>query len=261
MSTIQILAMNAVLIMTSMILLWLASLRLKDASIVDIFWGLGFVLIAWATFAVTSGGLRSMLVVAVTTIWGLRLAIYLAWRNHGKGEDARYKAMRDGRGDSFWWVSLITVFALQGVVMWLVSMPIQIGQTDATPFSVLNYAGAIVWAIGFLFESLGDYQLARFKSSAQADWKVMDQGLWRYTRHPNYFGNALIWWGIFGMSASSSTLWLAFSPILMTFLLLRVSGVALLEKSLSSRSQEYRDYVRRTSAFCPWPPNSPDAVN
>jgi steroid 5-alpha reductase family enzyme len=244
-----------------MVLLWLVSLRLKDASIVDIFWGLGFVLIAWATFVVATRDLRSFLLVAMTTIWGLRLAVYLAWRNHGKGEDTRYKAMRDYRGNTFWWVSLITVFGLQGAVMWLISLPIQIGQADETPLSVLNYAGVIVWVIGFLFESLGDYQLARFKSAPQAKGKVMDQGLWRYTRHPNYFGNSLIWWGIFWVSASSSTLWLAISPILMTFLLLKVSGVALLEKSLANRSGEYRDYIGRTSSFIPWPPKCDHASN
>ncbi len=254
MSVTQILILSAALISICMILLWLVSLRLKDASIVDIFWGLGFVLIAWMTIAVTSGGLRSILLVAMTTIWGVRLAAYLAWRNCGKGEDPRYKAMRDVRGRSFWWISLITVFGLQGAVMWFISLPIQVGQTVETPLSLLNGAGVVVWMVGFLFESVGDYQLAKFKAAPQAKGKVMDEGLWRYTRHPNYFGNALIWWGIFGVSASSSTLWLAVSPILMTFLLLKVSGVALLEKSLASRSEEYRDYIHRTSAFIPWPP-------
>lgn len=203
--------------------------------------------------------MRSILLVAMTTIWGVRLAVYLAWRNHGKDEDPRYKAMRDYRGNSFWWVSLFTIFGLQGAVMWLVSLPVQVGQADVTPLSVLNYGGMIVWTLGFLFESLGDYQLARFKSNSEAEGQVMDQGLWRYTRHPNYFGNALIWWGIFWVSASSSTFWLAISPILMTFLLLKVSGVALLEKSLATRSEEYRDYIRRTSTFIPWPPKRADA--
>ncbi|WP_246151502.1 DUF1295 domain-containing protein [Rubripirellula reticaptiva] len=242
------------LVSIAMVVLWLVSLRLKDASIVDIFWGLGFVLIAWMTMAVATQDLRSILLVAMTTIWGVRLAAYLAWRNHGKGEDSRYAAMRDHRGGSFWWVSLVTVFGLQGAVMWLISLPIQVGSCETVPMSLPNYAGLIVWAIGFLFESVGDFQLARFKSKAENNGKVMDRGLWRYTRHPNYFGNSLIWWGIFWVSASSSTLWLAISPILMTFLLLKVSGVALLEKSLANRSGEYRDYICRTSAFFPWPP-------
>ncbi len=254
MSTIQVLLMNLGLIGVTMVTLWLISLRLRDASIVDIFWGVGFVLIAWATFAVTPSTLRSVLLVATTTIWGVRLAAYLAWRNHGKGEDARYQAMRDHRGESFWWFSLISVFGLQGAVMWLVSLPIQVGSADDSPLGVLNYASVAVWVVGFLFESVGDYQLAKFKMDPAMKGQVMDKGLWRYTRHPNYFGNTLIWWGIFGVSASVSTLWLAISPILMTFLLLKVSGVALLERSLAKRSSDYRDYVRRTSAFVPWMP-------
>jgi steroid 5-alpha reductase family enzyme len=251
--------LNAAVVCVAMILLWLISLRLKDASIVDIFWGLGFVLIAWVTFSSTAGGPRATLLVALTTIWGLRLAAYLAWRNHGKGEDPRYAAMREHRGQAFWWISLFTVFGLQGVVMWLISLPVQVGQTLESPMAVFNYAGIVIWGIGFLFESVGDYQLARFKSGHHAYGKVMDQGLWRYTRHPNYFGNALIWWGLYLVAVSPSTIWLAVSPIVMTFLLLKVSGVALLERSLASRSEAYRDYVRRTSAFIPWPPSSDQA--
>ena len=254
MSLPQLLLLNAALTLGSMILIWLLSLRLKDASIVDIFWGLGFVLIAWVTFAVSSGSDRAMVLVTMTTIWGLRLTAYLAWRNHGKGEDARYTAMRDYRGESFWWVSLITVYGLQGAVMWLVSLPVQVGQTLASPMGMLSYLGIAVWVTGFFFESIGDYQLARFKSSGSASGKVMDQGLWRYTRHPNYFGNALIWWGLFLVAASTATIWLIISPLMITFLLLKVSGVALLERSLAGRSAEYRDYIQRTSSFIPWPP-------
>mgnify|MGYP001819804803 FL=1 len=218
MSTTQILLLNAAVIAVSMLLLWLLSLRLRDASIVDICWGLGFVLIAWATCASVAVGAhpvapRAFVLATLTTVWGLRLAAYLAWRNHGRGEDPRYRAMRDHHGKSFWWVSLITVFGLQGAVMWLVSLPLQIGPTDSTAMSTLNYCGIAVWGIGFLFESLGDYQLAKFKANADSGGKVMDQGLWRYTRHPNYFGNAMIWWGLFIVSASPATAWLAVSPL------------------------------------------------
>jgi steroid 5-alpha reductase family enzyme len=250
----QVLLLNAVAIAVVMIVLWGISLRLKDASIVDIFWGCGFVLVAWLTAFLTVIGPRSILLVALTTAWGLRLAGYLAWRNHGRGEDPRYAAMRDHHGDSFWWVSLLTVFSLQGAVMWLVSLPVQVGQFNSAPLSVWAYLGVLFWLVGFVFESVGDYQLARFKSSSDQSRKVMDQGLWRYTRHPNYFGNAMIWWGIFLVAVNANTLWLVISPILMTFLLLKVSGVALLERSLSERSEEYRQYIRRTSAFIPWPP-------
>jgi steroid 5-alpha reductase family enzyme len=250
----EILVLNAGLILAAMITIWGISVRWRDASIVDIFWGLGFALVAWATFAVTPHNLRSLLLVGMTTVWGVRLASYLAWRNHGRGEDSRYQAMRQKHGESFWWVSLLTVFALQGLVMWIVSLPVQIGQTEQTPLSVFNYAGVFVWLVGFSFEAIGDYQLARFKSDPQNKGKVLDHGLWRYTRHPNYFGNALIWWGIFIVSCSTSTFWLAISPVFMTFLLLKVSGVALLERDLANRSSGYRDYIRRTSSFVPWFP-------
>jgi len=254
MSIAEVLLLNAALITASMVLLWLLSLGLKDASIVDIFWGLGFVLIACATFAVVPIGHRGGILTALTTVWGLRLAGYIGWRNHGKGEDSRYRAMRDYRGKNFWWFSLISVFALQGVVMWLVSLPIQVGQVAESSMGILNFAGVGIWLIGFLFESVGDYQLAKFKSMPDSRGKVMDRGLWRFTRHPNYFGNAMIWWGLFFVAATWSTAWLVISPIFMTFLLVKVSGVALLERNLAGRSEEYRDYIKRTSAFIPWPP-------
>jgi steroid 5-alpha reductase family enzyme len=249
----SLLLLNAAIIAAVMLILWLLSLRLRDASIVDIFWGLGFVVIAWNTQAWTDGGSRASLLVTLTTLWGLRLGAYLAWRNIGKGEDARYRAMRTHHGERFWWVSLLTVFALQGSVMWLISLPVQVGQTVSGEVGVIGLMGVAVWLVGFLFESIGDLQLARFKSDPGNAGKVMDRGLWRYTRHPNYFGNALIWWGLFLVAATVPTLWIVISPLLMTFLLLKVSGVALLEKSLASRSAEYRQYVERTSAFIPWP--------
>ena len=169
--------------------------------------------------------------------------------------------MREYRGKSFWWISLLSVFGLQGTVMWVISLPIQVAQLEVSPLAAINFVGIIVWLIGFVFESVGDYQLAKFKArSRRTREKVMDTGLWRYTRHPNYFGNSLVWWGIFGVSVTSTTLWLAVSPLLMTFLLVKVSGVALLEKSLASRSPEYRDYTRRTSTFIPWPPRAKDVA-
>jgi steroid 5-alpha reductase family enzyme len=164
--------------------------------------------------------------------------------------------MRATRGEAFWWVSLLTVFLLQGIVMWLVSLPVQVGQLNSAPLNVLAWLGIAIWLVGWLFESIGDYQLARFKLSSPPPGSVMDRGLWRYTRHPNYFGNALIWWGIFLVAVQGNTWWLALSPILMTFLLIKVSGVALLERSLASRSEEYRQYIRRTSPFLPWPPRN-----
>ena len=256
----ELLAVNAGVIGCTMFCLWLLSLRLKDASIVDLFWGFGFVMIAWTTYFFVGHSTRGLVVALLTTLWGLRLSAYLAWRNHGRGEDPRYVAMREYRGETFWWFSLISVFGFQGAVMCLISLPVQAGQLNEASLGLAAFVGIIVWAIGFFFESVGDYQLAKFKSRPENSGKVMDRGLWQFTRHPNYFGNALIWWGLFMVSASWSTLWLAISPLLMTFFLVKVSGVAMLEKTLAARSAEYRDYVKRTSVFIPWLPKRTSAI-
>lgn len=241
-----------------MLAVWLLSLVQKDASIVDTFWGLGFVLIAVVCFVTTSGYRERKMVVSLLAIsWGLRLATHIFWRNKGKGEDFRYRAMRARFGDRFPIVSLFTVFGLQGLLMWIISLPLQIAQISREPARLtwFDSAGAAVWLIGFLFESVGDLQLARFKADPRNKGKVMDRGLWRYTRHPNYFGDALLWWGFFVIALSTSAgVWTVISPIIMTGLLMKVSGVALLEKTLTKTKPEYRDYVGRTSAFFPWMP-------
>jgi steroid 5-alpha reductase family enzyme len=256
----EVLTANAALVACLMLLLWLLSLRRSDVSIVDIAWGLGFVLIAWNSYLLADGqGWRQGLLVALTTIWGLRLSLYLAWRNHGQPEDFRYREMRERYGRKFPWLSLYLVFGLQGGLMWLISLPLQVGQLASSPagLTVVNLIGVIVWLVGFLFESIGDFQLARFKANPANQGRVMDRGLWRYTRHPNYFGDFLVWWGLFAVSLSGlGTLWTVVSPIVMTVLLVRISGVALLEKKLKSRSPEFVDYARRTSAFLPWPPKT-----
>ena len=235
---------------------WLLSLVKKDASIVDIFWGLGFVLIAIVSYAVADGyHPRKVLIVALAALWGLRLAAYIYWRNKGRGEDYRYRAMRARQGKRFSIVSLYTVFGLQGLLMWIISFPLQIAQISPAParLGLLDWIGAGVWLIGFLFESLGDLQLARFKANPNNKGKVMEGGLWRYTRHPNYFGDSLMWWGFFLIALSvPAGIWTLISPLIMTGLLMKVSGVALLEKTLIKTKPEYQDYVRRTSAFVPW---------
>jgi steroid 5-alpha reductase family enzyme len=182
------------------------------------------------------------------------LAGYLAWRNHGKPEDYRYRAMRDAYGERFRWISLFLVFGLQGAIMWIVAMPIQTGQSSAAPWRWLDGLGVLIWTVGFLFETVGDLQLARFKSDPANRGQVMDRGLWRYTRHPNYFGDFLVWWGLYLIATAGGVWWTVFSPALMSVLLVRVSGVALLEKSLKSRTAGYDAYVRRASSFFPWPP-------
>jgi steroid 5-alpha reductase family enzyme len=251
-------ALCAIAVFAALFALWLLSLRLRDSSIVDIFWGLGFVLVVWITLAsVGPVGPRAWLVAASTTLWGVRLAGYLVWRNIGKGEDARYAAMRRANGDAWPLRSLFIVFGLQGALMWIVSLPVQAAVRASGPEALgpLDLAGAALVVTGVLFEGVGDLQLARFKRDPANRGRVMDRGLWRYTRHPNYFGDFLVWWGLFAPAAASGAWWTAVGPALMSFLLLRVSGVTLLEKSMRKRPG-YEDYVRRTSAFFPWPPRA-----
>jgi steroid 5-alpha reductase family enzyme len=245
-----------VAIASAVIVLWLISLIKRDASIVDIFWGIGFVAVGWLT--VTTSGVvtaRSLTLSALVSVWGLRLAGYLAWRNWGKPEDYRYKAMRNRHGRWFPLVSLLTVFGLQGLLMWAISLPIQIGIARAQTWHLAATIGVLLWVVGFLCESVGDFQLARFKSNPANRGRVMNEGLWRYTRHPNYFGDFLVWWGFYFIAVDpSSWWWTIIGPLLMSFLLIRVSGVRLLESSLRTRVAGYEVYVRTTSAFLPLPP-------
>ncbi len=257
----------ALTILAAVFLLWLISLALSNASIVDIFWGPGFVLTAWAVFiwtaladVPTGAAGRRLLLVALTTIWGLRLGIYLAWRNLGKGEDYRYVAMRQRSPQRFWIISLFKVFLLQGALMWVVSLPVQVGQLPPQPagIGVLAVVGCLIWAAGLCCETIGDLQLARFKADATNRGRVMDRGLWRYTRHPNYFGDFLVWWGLYLVALEGAGTWWTFvGPLVMSVLLVRVSGVAMLEKTITSRRPGYAEYMQRTSAFFPWPPRQP----
>lgn len=256
--TLSVMSITLAATTALMLGVWLLSLVKKDASIVDTFWGLGFVLTAAVCCAIGEGyEMRRILVTALTAIWGLRLAGHIFLRNKGRGEDFRYKAMRARHGKRFPVVSLYSVFAVQGLLMWVISLPLQIGETSRLPAKLtwLDWAGATIWLIGFGFESIGDLQLARFKGDLKNKGKVMDRGLWRFTRHPNYFGDALLWWGLFLTALSTpSGVWTLISPLIMTALLMKVSGVALLEKTLMKTKPEYRDYVGRTSAFFPWLP-------
>ena len=191
----------------------------------------------------------------MVTIWGMRLAGYLAWRNWGKPEDYRYVAMRERHGKRFAMVSLLTVFGLQGLLMWIISLPIQVGVSQAHAWHAGVPFGLTLWGCGLVFEAFGDFQLARFKADPANRGQVMNRGLWRYTRHPNYFGDFLVWWVFYAVAAeTASWWWTIIGPLLMSFLLIRVSGVRLLESSLRSRVAGYEDYVRRTSSFFPLPP-------
>jgi steroid 5-alpha reductase family enzyme len=189
-------------------------------------------------------------------VWGLRLAGYLLWRNAGHGEDPRYVAMRRHWGPRFPIISLVTVFALQGVLMWIVSLPVQLAQLEpGGPIGVLDGLGVLLFAVGLTFESLGDWQLARFKADPKSAGQVMDRGLWRYTRHPNYFGDFCVWWGLFLIALSTPYgPWSIVGPIVMSFFLMRVSGVPMLERSIGKRRPGYAEYARKTSTFFPRPP-------
>jgi steroid 5-alpha reductase family enzyme len=253
----QIIALAAVLGL--MTLVWVASLFKRDASIVDVFWGLGFVLAAWVyALAREEGTLRGDLVLGLATLWGLRLSLYILWRSWGEGEDYRYREMRERSRDSFALKSLLTVFWLQALLLWGISMPLYQAQASRPAgLTLLDGLGLVLFAVGFVFEAGGDWQLARFKSDPANEGKVMDRGLWRYTRHPNYFGDAVVWWSFFFFAlATPRSLWTVYSPLVMTLLLLRVSGVTLLEKKLQETRPAYRGYAEETNAFFPWLPRS-----
>jgi len=250
-----------VVVVITMTILWLISVWRRDSSVVDPFWGIGFVIVAGYAFVTTptaQNASRCLLLFALTAIWGLRLSLYLLWRNLGHGEDRRYKAMRDHHGPRFWWVSLLTVFLLQGVILWIVSMPIQVAMFNAStsPLGWLDFAGASLWCVGLFFEAVGDWQMARFQADPKNSGQVMDRGLWRLTRHPNYFGDFCIWWGLYLVATPGGAGWTVFSPLLMSFFLLKVSGVTLLEKTITARRPDYAAYQARTSAFFPSRPKS-----
>lgn len=241
-----------------MALLWLVSLTLKNASIVDIFWGAGFVITVWVAFWLTPEGFaaRKWLLSALVTIWGLRLSLFILARNWGKPEDFRYQAWRKEAGAAWWWRSFFKVFLLQGVILWIVATPLLVAQFSAQPdhLTWLDYLAIPLWLIGFFFEAVGDWQLARFKANPANKGQVLRTGVWRYTRHPNYFGDATQWWAYYLLAASAGGWWAIFSPILMTTLLLRVSGVTLLEKTLKEEKPGYKEYAETTSEFIPWFP-------
>lgn len=238
--------------------LWLLSLTLKDASIVDIFWGTGFVLSFWAATSLVPGPLTPRLVLLGTlvTIWGLRLSGYIAYRNWGKGEDFRYARWREEAGRSWWWRSLLKVFLLQGLLMWVVGAPligVQVARPGA-PLGWLDVLGTLVWLVGFVFEAGGDLQLLLFKRDPANKGKLLTTGLWGLTRHPNYFGDAVQWWGFYLIALAGGAWWTVFGPLVMTYLLRNVSGVAMLEKSLKETKPGYAEYLENVPPFFPrWP--------
>jgi steroid 5-alpha reductase family enzyme len=241
-------------IMTAAFSFWLVSLVRNDVSIVDVLWSLMFLLML--TVYLLLAGInspRAWLVLMLVSTWALRLAVFIAHRNHGKPEDYRYREIRRNNEPNFRLKSLYIVFGLQAVLAGLIAVPLLVAASSPSPLGWLDLIGVILWAVGMFFEVLGDHQLARFRAVAANRGKVLDTGLWRLTRHPNYFGEFTIWWGYFFLALAGGGWWTVLSPLLMSYLLLKVSGVSLLERSIAQRRPEYVDYVRKTNVFFPWP--------
>lgn len=254
---------NLLLIVVAMSGLWLVALRVRDVSFIDAVWPMAMLLMALATWARTDGEpTRTLLLLVLVAIWALRLGthLFLRWRAHGA--DARYLALLErvkaARGWSFGRIALLMVFLPQAVLAWLTSLPVQLGQAaDAPPVGWIGWAGAALAAVGIVFETVGDAQLTAFRKDPANRGRVLDTGLWRYTRHPNYFGDACVWWGLYLIAAETGPgLWAVFGPLFLTWTLTRWSGIGITEKAIRQSRPGYADYVRRTSAFVPWPPKA-----
>ncbi len=239
---------------------FLVALRVGRHAVVDVAWGLGFVAVAWSAFALSAGegaDLRRVVLLVLTSLWGLRLAWHIWRRSRGHGEDPRYEELLARAPGNRAAYAFVRIYLLQAVVLWFVSLPVQVGMYETSGPNVVLWLGVLVWAVGLFFETLGDWQLHEFRTDPTSAGKVLDTGLWRYTRHPNYFGDACVWWGIslVSFSAWPGVLTLA-SPVVMTWLLARGTGKPLLEKDMASRRPGYVDYVARTSGFFPLPPRT-----
>jgi steroid 5-alpha reductase family enzyme len=240
------------------LLTWGASLARRDASLIDRVWPVFIAGAALVDFVcLPASGTRGPIILALTLAWGLRLCVHITRRNWGHPEDRRYRQIRARNQPNFGIKSLFLIFGLQTVLAWVVSAPILAGMAGTRPLGLLDAAGLIVTAFGIAFEAISDAQLASFRADPAHAGEVLERGLWRYSRHPNYFGEACVWWGLWLLAlggAGVAGVWSAVSPLLMTVLLIKVSGVALLEKDISEGRPAYRDYVVRTRAFVPGPP-------
>jgi len=252
---ISIFFWNLVLIWAVMTVAWGVSLAIRNVTIVDSIWGLGFVLLAWTTYAATDGAAaRGLLICGLVTVWGGRLAGYLTWRNWKRPEDPRYGSWRKKAGERFWIVSLVKVFWIQALFLWVIALGVQYGITQPSPAQLtwLDVVGALIAAAGIGVEAVADAQLARFKKDPENRGRVMDRGLWGWSRHPNYFGEALVWWGIFFIVLSTPvSFWTVVSPVVITLVLTKMTGVALTEKTIIEKRPEYRRYIERVPAFFP----------
>ncbi|MGL4520442.1 MAG: DUF1295 domain-containing protein [Phocaeicola sp.] len=247
----------SLLVLTLFTLLWMLSIKWKNVSIVDLFWGIGFVVVN-AFYIGMSGDVtpRKFILLLLVTIWGVRLSIYLTWRNWGKGEDYRYQAFRKKYGaERYWWISFFQTFLLQGLLTMVISLPLLgVSMAHSSSLNLFDYLAMLLWVVGFTFEAGGDYQLARFKKNPQNRGKVLCYGFWKYTRHPNYFGDSAVWWAYALFSIAAGAYWQVIGSVVMTLLIIKVSGVALLEKGLNQTKPHYADYIKKTSSFFPWFP-------
>jgi steroid 5-alpha reductase family enzyme len=245
---------SAICVFLYMSLIYMLAWIKRDNSIVDIAWGIGFILVAILTFFLETGFVtRHIFVTAMIIIWGSRLATHITIRNKGKGEDFRYAKWRKDWGRWFFVRSFFQIYMLQGLLLLIIAYPVMlINHSEDPGITFFDILGIIIWMTGFFFEAVGDYQLLKFKGKAENKGKIITQGLWRYTRHPNYFGETAMWWGIFLIALSVRNGWTAIvSPLAITFLLLKVSGISMLEKKYVG-NKEFEKYVKRTSAFFPW---------
>ena len=231
---------------------WLISLWKRDVSIVDSVWAVFFLAAATSfTFMLPSLGPRGIILLTLLGFWAIRLSTYITWRNWGHPEDSRYQTIRQNNEPNFAWKSLYLVFVLQALLAWIISMPLVAILASPIPWQWSDFLGIAIMLFGLSFESLADWQLAKFKANPENKGKVMDSGLWRYTRHHNYFGEFCVWWGFFLLAIASGAWVTIISPLIMSFLLLKVSGVPMLEKDIIHRRPAYRDYAARTNAFFP----------
>lgn len=240
-------------------IMWLASVIQTDASLVDRVWGLFFVVIVWTSHVVGQPSTRSLVVAVLVTLWALRLSIYLTWRNWGEGEDPRYVAMRQRSGGNFTIRSLWRVYWLQGVLASLIGIPLVAVATHPGDLWWLDWVAVVVFAVGLYFEGVGDWQLTRFLADEANKGTVMNQGLWRYTRHPNYFGDIVVWTAFGLFAIASGAWWGIIGSIGMGLLIVNVSGVAITEKQMGrsdSKREGYDEYLETTNAFFPGPSKS-----
>ena len=236
---------------------WLLSLRSNKVTVVDTLWGMFFLTATLCSFVFFSApSLRAYLILVLVLIWSCRLSIYLHVRNHKKPEDSRYQAIRERNEPNFRIKSIYLVFLLQAVLAWIISLPLYVSIQSEVPLNIFDFMGIGLWMIGTSFQVIGDWQLSRFKRNPENKHKVLNKGVWRYTRHPNYFGESCIWFAYGFMAIGAGVYWAMISPVLMTYLLVKVTGAALLEANIADRRPDYKNYIQRTNRFIPWFPKN-----